>query len=174
MEQSKNTGFCIPYTVKDTPEKGRGVFADTAVSEGTVLWRHERGLYAVYNELLLRELFANMTHSEVVYELTHMFGLPEFPGYVIRVFDDGVLINHSRQPTVAMNYVAADFQLPYDESTHKVHDVEEALLNDRFALIAACDIKGGEELTMDYNIGTEEPSYYEALWERYGVEEPWL
>lgn len=27
-----------------------------------------------------------------------MFGLPEFPSYVIRVFDDGALIDHSRQP----------------------------------------------------------------------------
>jgi hypothetical protein len=174
MPKSEKAGFCIPYTVRDTAEKGRGVFSEQAVSEGVILWRHERGQYAVYDEHSLKELLANMTHSEVVYELTHMFGLPEFPGYVIRVFDDGVLINHSRKPNVAMHAVGEDSQSHYRESTHKVRDVEEALLNDRFALIAACDLKAGEELTMDYNIGIEEPPYFEALYEQYGILEPWL
>jgi hypothetical protein len=174
VQNSGNPGFCIPYTVRDTSEKGRGVFSDAAVSAGTVLWRHERGQYAVYNERSFGELIANMTHGEVVYELTHMFGLPEFPGYVIRVFDDGVLINHSRKPNVDMHAVGEDSQSHYRESTETARDVEEALLNDHFSLVAACDLKAGEELTMDYNIGIEEPLYYKALYEQYGILEPWL
>ena len=84
-------------------DKGRGVFADAPIRKGTILWRFVRGHYAVYDERSLKEFLAKLSRSDVVYELEHMFGTPEFPDYIIRVFDDGVLINHSRQPTVAVN-----------------------------------------------------------------------
>jgi SET domain-containing protein len=174
MTSDKNAGFCIPYTVRFTPDKGRGVFADAPILKGTILWRHVRGQYAVYDERLLKELLAKLTRKEVVYELTHMFGLPEFPGYVIRVFDDGVLINHSRQPTVVMSNASGDNEIPYNTSPQDVQDVEDELLNDRFALIATQDLKAGDELTQDYNIGIEDPAYYDALCEQYDVSWPWL
>ncbi len=103
-----------------------------------------------------------------------MFGLPEFPGYIIRVVDDGVLINHSRQPTVVMNNGSGDNEIPYYASPQDVQDVEHALLNYRFALIATQDLKVGDELTMDYNIGIEDPSYYDALCLQYNVSWEWL
>jgi len=168
------TGFCIPYTVRITPDKGRGVFAEAPVREGTILWQHVRGLYAVYDERLLRKHVAKLSRSEIVYELTHMFGLPEFPGYVIRVFDDGVLINHSRQPTVVMNNGGGEHAIPYDTSAQDVRAVGDALLNDRFALIATRDLRVGDELTQDYTIGIEDPPYYDDLCEQYGVSSPWL
>ncbi len=43
MTSNDNTGFCVPYTVRTTPDKGRGVFADAPIREGTILWRHVRG-----------------------------------------------------------------------------------------------------------------------------------
>jgi len=174
MAASDASGFCVPYTVRDTPDKGRGVFVEAPVHKGAILWRHLRGQYAVYDERLLHDLIANRSRSEVVYELMHMFGLPEFPGFVIRVFDDGVLINHSREPTVVMNNRGGDASIPYDASAHDVQAVEEALLADRFALIAARDLVVGEELTQDYTIGIEDPPYYDALCEQYGVSWPWL
>jgi SET domain-containing protein len=174
MKSDNNAGFCVPYTVRFTSDKGRGVFADAPILKGTILWRHVRGQYAVYDERLLKELLAKLTRKEVVYELTHMFGLPEFPGYVIRVFDDGVLINHSRQPTVVMNNASGDNEIPYNTSPQDVQDVEDELLNDRFALIATQDLKAGDELTQDYNICIEDPAYYDALCEQYDVSWPWL
>jgi SET domain-containing protein len=174
MASDANSGFCVPYTVRVTPDKGRGVFADAPIRKGTTLWRHVRGQYAVYDERSLNEFLASMSRSEVIYELTHMFGIFEFPGYTIRVFDDGVLINHSRQPTVVMNNGSGENAIPYDTSAQDVQEVEAALLNDRFALIAAKDLKVGDELTHDYNIGVEDPPYYDALCEQYGVSWPWL
>jgi len=174
MANNENTGFCVPYTVRATPDKGRGVFADAPIRKGTILWRHVRGQYAVYDERSLKELVAQLYCSEVVYELTHMFGIPEFAGYIIRIFDDGVLINHSRQPTAVMNNGSGDNEIPYNTSPQNAQDVADALLNDRFALIATQDLKVGDELTMDYNIGIEDPLYYDALCEQYDVSEPWL
>jgi SET domain-containing protein len=174
MASNDNTGFCVPYTVRITPDKGRGVFADEPIRKGTILWRFVRGQYAVYDERSLKEFLAKLSRSAVVYELTHMFGTPEFPGYIIRVFDDGVLINHSRQPTVVVNSASGDDEIPYNTSVQDLQDVEDALLNDRFALIATRDLKVGDELTHDYNIGVEDPSYYDALCEQYNVSEPWL
>jgi len=134
MASNDNSGFCIPYTVRTTPDKGLGVFANAPIRKGTILWRHLRGQYAVYDEQSLKEFVAQLSRSKVVYELTRMFGIPEFPGYIIRIFDDGVLINHSRQPTTAMNNVSGDTEIPYNTSPQDVQDVADALLNDRFAL----------------------------------------
>jgi SET domain-containing protein len=174
MASNDTTGFCVPYTVRTTPDKGWGVFAEVPISKGTILWRHVRGQYALYDERSLKELLAKLSRSEVVYELEHMFGIPEFPGYIIRVFDDGVLINHSNHPTIAINNNSGDNEIPYSTSPQDVQDVEDALLNDRFALIATRDLKVGDELTHDYNIGVEDPSYYDALCEQYDVSWPWL
>ncbi|MCP4677078.1 MAG: SET domain-containing protein [Deltaproteobacteria bacterium] len=174
MERNDKTGFCVPYTIHATPDKGLGVFADAPILKGTILWRHVRGLYAVYDERSLKEFVAQLSRKEVVYELTHMFGLPEFPGCIIRIFDDGVLINHSRQPTTAMNNSPGDNQIPYSTSPQNVRDVADALLDDRFALIAIQDLNVGDELTMDYTISVEDPLYYDALCERYDVSEPYL
>jgi len=174
MASTDNSGFCIPYTVRDTIDKGRGVFADTPVRKGGIIWRHVRGQYAVYDEHSLKRLLATLSHSDVVYELTHMFGLPEFPGFIIRVFDAGVLINHSHQPNVAINNTNGNNEMPFNTSAKNVREVEDALMNERFSLVAARDLKPGEELTMDYNIGIEEPPYFDALYEQYEILEPWL
>jgi hypothetical protein len=173
MAKNDKNGFCVPYTVRDTPDKGRGVFAEAPVLKGTILWRFVRGQYAVYDERSLKEYLATLSRSDVVYELEHMFGAPEFPGYIIRVFDDGVLINHSSQPNVVVNSDSGGDEIPYNTSVKNVRDVEGALLNDRFALIAAQDLKVGDELTHDYDVGVEDPPYYDALCEQYNVSEPW-
>jgi hypothetical protein len=88
--------------------------------------------------------------------------------------DDGVLINHSRQPTVAVNSGSGDNEIPYNTSAKDVQDVTDALLNDRLALIAIQDLKVGDELTHDYDIGVEDPPYYDTLCEQYEVSSPWL
>jgi len=173
MAINDKNGLCVPYTVRDTADKGRGVFAEAPIRKGTILWRFVRGQYVVYDERSLREYLATLSRSEVIYELEHMFGAPEFPGYIIRVLDDGVLINHSRQPNVVVNSDSGGDEIPYDTSAKSVHDVEEALLNDRFALIAARDVKVGDELTHDYDVGVEDPPYFDDLWKQYNLSEPW-
>jgi hypothetical protein len=174
MENDDNIGFCVPYTIRFTPNKGRGVFANASIRKGTILWRFVRGLYAVYDECSLKEFLAKLPPNDVVYELTHMFGTPEFPDYIIRVFDDGVLVNHSCQPTVVVNSASGGDEIPYNTSVQDVQEVEDALLNDRFALIATRDLKVGDELAHDYNIGVKDPSYYDSLCEQYNVSEQFL
>lgn len=171
MEANGSSGLCIPYTIRVTPDKGRGVFADAVVRKGTILWCHVPGQYAVYDERSFKERLSQLSQSEVVYELTHCFALPEFPGYMIRVFDDGVLINHSSQPTVTMNNRSTEYRVP---SVASAQDVEDALLDDRFALIATQDLEVGDELTHDYNTDVEDPLYYDTLCEEYRVTWEWL
>ena len=84
-------GLCVPYSVRETPDKGRGIFVEEAIPAGTVLWRHVLGEYAVNDEAGFRALLEGMSEDDAVYELHHAFGVPEFPGYMIRVFDDGAL-----------------------------------------------------------------------------------
>jgi hypothetical protein len=47
-------------------------------------------------------------------------------------------------------------------------------LNDRFSLVAARDLDFGDEMTHDYNVGIEDPPYYDALCEQYEVSWSWL
>jgi SET domain-containing protein len=167
MTSNADTGLCIPYTVRVTPDKGRGIFADTAVRKGTTIWRHVPRQYAVYDEQLLRELLAKSSHSEAVYELTHIHSVAEFPGYMIRVFDDGILINHSAQPTLVINAGSGDYEVL---SVASVQDVVDALLNSHFTdLIATRTLAVGDELTLDYNADPEDPPYYDTLCDQYGV-----
>lgn len=72
MTGNDETGPCIPYTIRLTPDQGRGVFADTAVGNGTTLWRHVPGQYAVYDEQLLKKLLVGSSHNEAVHELTNI------------------------------------------------------------------------------------------------------
>ncbi len=166
MTSNVDIGLCIPYTIRVTPDKGRGIFADTAVCKGASIWRYVPGQYAVYDEQLFKELLAKSSHSEAVYELTHVNCVAEFPGYIVRAFDDGVLINHSAQPTLVINAGSGDYEVP---SVASVQDVVDALLNSQFTLIAARALAVGDELTNDYNADPEEPLYYNALCDQYGV-----
>ena len=171
MRNSGDLGLCIPYVVRATPNKGRGLFADAAIPKGTTVWRHVAGQYAVYDERSLKALLSNMPNSGAVYVLEHIHCMPEFPDYMIRVFDDGELINHSDQPTLLKQTRAG-----YDEGSPatSTKDVSTALLGDHFTLVAARDIEKAEELTLDYNDDPEEPQYYDTLCEQYGVTWDWL
>ena len=174
MASNKAGGFCVSYKICDTPDKGQGVFVDAAIGKGTILWRHVPEKYTVYNETSLNKLLSKLSHNEAVYELTHMFGLPEFPGYLIRLHDDGVLINHSTQPTTVINSCAQGKDYSYQCGADSVSEVTGALLNDRFAMIATRDLLPGDELTHDYNVGVEDPPYYDALCDNYNITWPWL
>ena len=112
MISSDTHGICIPYVVRITPNKGRGLFAEAAIPKGTTVWRHVPGQYAVYDEQSLKALLSNMPYSEAVYELTHNHFMAEFPGYMIKVFDDGELINHSEQPTLLKNTGSGYYEAP--------------------------------------------------------------
>ena len=174
MINNDNTGFCVPYSVRNSAAKGKGIFINSTIRKGTVLWRHQPGQYSVYDEHSLNDYLSKLSRREVIYELEHIFSFPEFPNHVIRVHDDGVLINHSRQPTIAINKDPTDNEFKTITSSYDVHTVTQALMNDQYALIAIRDLKAGEELTLDYRIGTQDPNFFETLCDQYNLEWPWL
>lgn len=171
---SKENGFRFLYSVEKTEHKGLGVFAREAIKKSSIVWRYIPGLYVVYDEASFRAKIERLPAAEIVYELTHVHGVADFPGCLIRVFDDGVLINHSGRPNlVTNNATQADTSL--DIGSHRyLENVAEALLDDRYALVATRDIETGEEFTNDYFAEAAEPPYYDELYERYGVREDLL
>ena len=171
MGSNHNTGMCIPYTVRETPDKGRGVFADTAIPRGSAVWRHVAGQYAVYDERLLKALLSNLPDSEAVYVLTHIYCMSEFPEYMIWVFDEGELINHSDQPTLLTHTDSSYYGRP---PANSAQEVATTILGGHFTLLAARDIEAGEELTHDYNTTPDDPPYYDTLSEQYDVSWEWL
>ncbi|MCP3996307.1 MAG: SET domain-containing protein [bacterium] len=106
-----------------------------------------------------------------MYELTHIHSMEEFPGFMIKVFDDGELINHSDQPTLLTNTDSGYSGAP---PANSVQEVVTTIREGHFTLIAARDIEAGEELTLDYNTDPEGPPYYDTLCQQYGVSWEWL
>lgn len=168
---NKNNGFCFPYAVKKTTDKGFGVFAAEAISQGSIVWRHVPGQYIVYDEQSFNAAIGKMLHADIVYELTHVFGLKDLPGCLIRVLDDSVLINHSSDANLATNNAAAIGTSLDVTSIHYIQNVTKALLDVRYGLVATRDIEIGEEFSNDYVSDTFDPPFYNILCERYGVSE---
>lgn len=170
----RETGFRFQYSVEKTEDKGLGVFAREPIKKGSIVWRHVPGVFVVYDEYSFRAKIEKMPPAGVVYELTHVHAFEDFPGCLIRALDDGILINHSSNPNLTTNN-AAPAKTSLDVHARRyLHNVTEALHDDRYSLVATRDIESGEELANDYAVDDECPSYYDALCEQYGVCEDFL
>jgi SET domain-containing protein len=163
--------MCIPYTVRSTPDKGLGVFADAKVYEGSTVWRHVPGQYEVLDENTLANLLAESSREDAIYLLTHIISIEEFSGYMINVFDEGALINHSAQPNMKRKCSADSYK---NSPINSTLDVSKALNDNHFSVVAARDLAVGDELLMDYNAEPDDPGYYEDACKWYGVTWEWL
>jgi hypothetical protein len=168
------TGFRFRYGVEKTEDRGFGVFAREPIVKGSVVWRHVPGTFVVYDEPSFKALIERMSPADAVYELTHVHAFEEFPGCLIRALDDGVLINHSTEPTLATGKSAPAGSSCDVNARDYLRKVSEALLDDRYSLVATRDIESGEEFTNDYMADDACPAYYDALCEQYGVREDFL
>lgn len=166
-----NSGMCVPFSVRSTPDKGLGVFAEADVQAGTTVWRHVPGQYVVLDEESLTNLLASGSREDAVDVLTHIVSMAEFPGYMVRYFDEGALINHDEQPNVIRVGCPDVYQgLPVTSA----NDVQKALTETHFDLVASRDLAVGDELLMDYNDEPDDPKYYEEACRRYDVNWEWL
>lgn len=163
--------MCIPFSVAESPGKGLGVFAEANVPAGETVWQHVPGNYQVLDEDTLTHLLTNSSHERAVYLLTHIVGVPQFPDYMVNVFDEGALINHSDRPNVSRKPECVQTA---HSSSASIESITEILVDQSFDLIASRDIVAGEELLMDYNAEPDEPEYCEQAYDRYGVSWDWL
>jgi hypothetical protein len=171
---NKRDGFQYAYSIRETLDKGLGVFSEEAIKKGNIVWRHVPGQYAVYDEQAFKALISDVTHAETVYELTHAFGLPDFPNCVIRVFDAGVLFNHSSNHNLTTNN-ASENDSPLDATSSQYTErVTQALLSDRYAMIAIRDIQVGEEFTNNYALEVGDPPFFEAIYDRYDIDDSYM
>ena len=170
----RETGFRFQYCVEETVDKGLSVFAREPIKKGSIVWRHVPDVFVVYDEHSFRAKIEKMPPTDVVYELTHVHAFVDFPGCLIRALDDGILINHSNDPNLATNNSAPARTSVDVNSRRYLHEVTEALLDDRYSLIATRDIEIGEEFANDYSADDDCPLYYDVLYEQYGVREDFL
>ncbi len=190
-EQFERLEGCLPADTRDVPRvDDRRVISGSvhvlksgcrwkgapreAIKQGSVVWRHRPGIFVVYDEPSFRAKIETLSPAEVEYELTHVFGLEDFPGCLIRPLDDGRLINHSSDPTLATNNPGPARATLEVASPRYLQSVAEALLDDRYSLVAIRDIARGEELCNDYSLEDACPPYHDALCKQYGVREDYL
>ena len=170
----RDDGFHYTYSVRETPDKGFGVFSNEEIKKGSIVWRHVPGQYEVYDEPAFKTLISNMSHDETVYELTHCFGLIDFPNCVIRVLDAGVLFNHSNNHNLTANNTSQN-EAPLDHTSPQyIERVKKALLSDRFAMIAVRDIQVGEEFTNNYALEVGDPPFFEEIYDQYDIDESYV
>ena len=139
-----------------------------------IVWRHVPGQYSVYDESAFKALISDMSRDETVYELTHCFGLSDFPHCVIRVFDAGVLINHSRNHNLTTNNAPQNKATLDHTSQQYIEQVKQALLNDRYAMIAVRDIEVGEEFTNNYALEVGDPPFFEEIYDQYDIDDSYI
>ena len=167
-------GFCFAVAKRNTPDKGWGVFAVEPIKKGNVVWRFVPGFYDVFDEAGFLKLIDGMSEDEVVYELTHMFAFEDFPTCIIRVRDDGALINHASEANLATNF-ACPLEADVDDNVSDYPErVALALQQDRFALVATRDIASGEELTNNYNDDIFDPDFFMRVYAQYEIDEGYL
>lgn len=174
MTEIATDGFLFNVAVCQTPDKGLGVFAQDAIARDSIVWRHTPGQFKVYDEPSFMALINPMSPDEVVYELTHVFGLADFPSCLIRIRDAGVLINHDYNANLATNFARPMQARPDTTRPGYLDAVALALLEDRFALRATRDIAPGEELTNNYDQDVFDPPFFLRLYAQYGVEEDYF
>ena len=168
------TGFLVPFRAGPSPGKGLGVFATAPIAQGSVVWRHIPGVFTLYDEPAFRALIAPMPRADVVYELTHVHALEDFPGCLIRALDDGILVNHSPEPALVTNNAGPPRRRFDPAAPDYLEQVAAALPDDRYSLIATRDIAPGEEFTNDYMAEDAAPAFYDSLYEEYGIREDFL
>ncbi|MEM7169728.1 MAG: SET domain-containing protein [Pseudomonadota bacterium] len=174
MTTERKNGFCVAYDVKETVDKGLGVFASEPIKQGSIVWRHVPGQCTVYDEKSFNAMIDKMAPDEIVYELAHMLVLRGISECEIRYHDEGALINHASPANLATNN-GKPVTNPLDTTSHRyIQDVTTALLADQYALAATRDIDRGEEFSTDYAAECEEPEFFELIYEQSGVEESYV
>lgn len=174
MHSDIPTGFCFGIDVRAAGQKGLGVFAADPIESGQIVWRFRSGNFDVYDEAGFVALLNRMSHDQAVYELTHCFAFEDFPDVMIRILENGALINHDDDANVVTNFDVTTDVCPKPSSAAYLDDVRKALLEDRYALIAVRDIQIGEEITNNYEVDVFDPPFYLRLCESYGVDEDYL
>lgn len=174
MAKQASDGFLCRFEVRETPTKGRGVFALEPIARGSLVWRFRPGRFHVYDEPAFIALIEPMSRDEAAYEFTHVFGFADFPTCVIRVLDEGALINHAAAANLATNFAAPLTARPDPSSATYLRNVAQALLEDRFALVALRDIEAGEEFTVNYSEDIYDPPFFLRLYEEHGIVETYL
>ncbi len=174
MARQKTSGFRVRYEVRQSPGKGLGVFSLETVAPGQIVWQFIPGLFEVYDELAFRSLIEPLTDDEARYVFTHCFGFGDLPDCVIRVLDDGALINHATEGNLATGF-DLPMRMQLDSSSPGyLQDVRQALLEDRFAMMSSRSIAAGEEFTNNYSKDLREPPFFMRLYEDYGIVEDYL
>ena len=136
-------GFQTPYEARDTPDRGRGLFAAAPVCSGAIIWRLVPGANALVfrGEKDIRAyLQAKLsTHEQRRDFIDHSF---HYAGKVIYILDEGKLMNHDKSPNVVS-----------DENGN---------------VFAARDVAKGEEFLEDYG-SFEHPKWYYDLHDEFGA-----
>ena len=167
-------GFLYRYAVRETSDRGLAVFAEEPIPKGSLVWRFMPGQFAVYDEAAFKAHIGPLTEEQAIYELTHMFGVADFPNCVIRVFDAGVLFNHATDHTLASNYGVPPAPPLDARAPGYIDQVTEALLSDRYAMMAVRDIEVGDEFTNNYHLELDEPAFFEDIYDSYDIDDSYL
>eukprot|EP00912_Choanoflagellata_sp_UC4_P002475 UC4_evm4s1566 len=154
-------GMKVAYEVRESPVGGRGLFALSLITKGTLIWSFKDAPLRVLKESEARQELEAAEKDDVkskqIFTLLNLWYWSEDddgnPVLIDNTRDDGRFFNHSSNPCVALGSVLGHTQI--------------ASRRDTFALR---DINAGEELLDDYNTFGDDPLWYADLLERHNVD----
>lgn len=147
----------VPYEVRESPGKGKGLFATAFIKKGTLVWKHYEEHNVRYDasaasakkyRAVLKELEESKGRDAAVAYVEHTYRWPN-DGIVVYEFDDGRYTNHSEDENFGVNR-----QLdPRGDNCYALRDIQ-----------------AGDELVQNYENGgyLGGPPWFEQVCREYG------
>lgn len=160
----------VPYEVRDSVGRGKGLFATNDIATGTLVWDFHKANISVYSEAEAKTVCEALASEQTLDSATQLvtyayWSLHNPDGRADGLFlvdvtkDDGRFFNHSFDPNVALGGVL-------DQKSQETHDM--------LSSYALRDIKAGEEIIDDYNTYATDPEWYDELARKCGIDDSYL
>ena len=167
---ANDNGFKIPFEVRQSPGKGRGIFCTEFVRKGQFVSEARCGRF--YTEEQWREFLTSVPH-ELAKDCTDWAYVEKFKGRsaVWLDFCEAALMNHGDRESRWKKLCCSLRRSRYSEfAGSDKANVEEKIHNGRWISYAIRDIHAGEEILCDYEDfhNYDEPlSWFEDTWDEY-------
>jgi hypothetical protein len=162
MENDGVCGFRVPFEVRHSPGKGRGIFVTQFIAKDTCIWDDRSGHF--FSRSDWRKFLSLLPHdlARDVVTWTYAYWWDDERQVVGLDLDEASLMNHAGN---TVNYDGT----PVDESDEKpnVHNHYDGKM---WHLHASRDIQAGEELLCDYHDCHDYEDtceWYDETWHEY-------
>lgn len=160
---AKDNGFKIPFKVRQSPGKGRGIFCTEFVPKGVCVCQDRSGRF--YTEKQWREFLSLLPH-DLAKDCVDWAYCEEHKGVKAVHLDlcEAALTNHGKPQHSRWAKLRC-----FSKSGERAN-LKEKLIDDKWCYVAARDLEAGEELLCDYEDfhDYDDPlPWFDSIWDDF-------